>query len=138
MNPGQKQTIEFILNNSGDEETTYAISINQGYTNAQGYIDYSEKNIQIDNSLKYPIKDLVTYDKEVTIAGQESKKVPIDIQMPSKVFDGQIMAGIQVTKKNEDTKNNSIDNEIGYIIGLKLQETDTEVKRDIQLVSVKL
>lgn len=137
MKPDQKQTIEVIVSNTSVEEETYTVSINQAYTNKQGFIDYAKKDAILDSSIKYPIKDIVKYEKEVTVPAEEAVKIPIEIQMPQESFDGQILAGIQVTKQQSEDSNQAISNEIGYILGLKLTENDNPVNREIQLESVK-
>ena len=137
MKPNQKQTVEMAINNTSNQEATYEISINQAYTNKQGFIDYADSNVNLDKSLKYSIQDIVTYEKEVTVKANESVQYPITIAMPADSFDGQIMAGIQVMKKEKTDDSNSIKNKVGYILGLNLTETDNEVKRKIELIDVK-
>ena len=138
MTPGQSQTVELMINNTSDKKTTYSIAINQAYTNQQGFIDYSDSTIKADKSLKYPIEDIVSYEKEVTVDAQKSMKYPIKLTMPKQSFDGQIMAGIQVMKKNDDSDNKgTISNQVGYVLGLNLTETDTPIKRKLELINVK-
>lgn len=137
MLPGQKQTIEILINNTADEKATFDIAINQAYTNKQGFIDYAEADIELDKSLKYSIKDMVTYEKEVTIEPNESVTYPITIEMPDESFDGQIMAGIQVMKRIDNDSAGTIANKVGYILGLNLTETDKEIERKVELVEVK-
>lgn len=136
MEPSQKQTIEVLVSNTSLKEGTYTVNVNQAYTNKQGFIDYAEKDVKLDSSLKYPIKDIVHYENKVTVPAQQSVKVPIEIQMPQESFDGQLLAGIQITKNQSEKSNQAISNEIGYVLGLKLTETDNPVKRDIQLEKV--
>ncbi|MHC5228512.1 DUF916 and DUF3324 domain-containing protein [Enterococcus sp. LJL99] len=137
MTPGQEQKIEVMINNTSDEKNTYEISINQAYTNAQGFIDYTDEDSILDQSLPYQIKDIVTYEKGVTVDAGVAVKYPITIKMPAESFDGQIMAGIKVMKKNEDEEQSGIQNKVGYILGLNLTETDTPIKRELELVSVE-
>lgn len=137
MSPGQKQTIEVMINNTSNEDATYEISINQAYTNNQGFIDYTDSKAKLDSSLPYKIDDIVSYEKEVTVKAQESAKFPITIQMPNDSFDGQIMAGIRVMKKEKEESRGGVKSKIGYILGLNLSETDTEIKRELSLVSVE-
>lgn len=137
MTPGQEQKIEVMINNTSDEKNTYEISINQAYTNAQGFIDYTDADSILDQSLPYQIKDIVTYEKGVTVDAGVAVKYPITIKMPAESFDGQIMAGIKVMKKNEDEEQSGIQNKVGYILGLNLTETDTPIKSELELVNVE-
>lgn len=136
MKPGQKQTIEVLINNTSDTKATYEVSVNQAYTNAQGFIDYTESKNPDEKDLPYKIDDLLSYEKEVTVDANKSVKYPIEIQMPEKEFDGQIMAGIRVMKKQEDS-GDGIKNKVGYVLGINLTETDNAIKRNLELVSVK-
>lgn len=133
--PGQKETIKFRLNNTSDEASTYSVHVNQAYTNSQGFIDYTDVDGTKENDIPYKIQDMVTYEKKVTVAAKTSVDVPIDITMPDKAFDGQIMAGIQVLKDQEKS-DDQINVDYGYILGLKITESDTPVVREMNLVSV--
>lgn len=137
MTPTQNQTIELAVNNTSESENKYDISVNQAYTNNQGFIDYVDNTVSLDSSLKYPIKDMISYEKEVTVPAGKSVKVPFEIQMPDEQFDGEILAAIQVTKQSDKKSNAAVSNEIGYILGLKLTETDNMIKREIQMEGVK-
>lgn len=136
MTPKQEQTIQVKVNNTSDESSDFVVSINQAYTNNQGFIDYSQA-VQPDKSMNYKIADIATYAKNVTVPAQSSKVVDIQLKMPAETFDGQILAGIHVVKKNKSEKTSGITSQYAYVLGLKLTETDTAVKRDLQLVSVK-
>lgn len=136
MTPSQTQTIEFIINNTSNQPSVYQMSINQAYTNSQGFIDYDKDEGSNDASLKYPINEIAQIESEVSVAANSSVRVPVELTMPAESFDGQILAAIEVIK---DTKKNSggISNSYGYVLGLKLTETDNEVSRDLKLLSVK-
>lgn len=136
MTPSQTQTIEFIINNTSNQPSIYQMSINQAYTNNQGFIDYDKDEGSNDASLKYPINEIAQMASEVTVAANSSVSVPIELTMPAESFDGQILAAIEVIK---DTKksNEGISNSYGYVLGLKLTETDNEVPRELKLLSVK-
>lgn len=138
MAPKQKETIEMVLNNTSAKEMTFEINVNQAYTNDQGFIDYTDKIVKTDKSLQYKIDDLMTYEKEVTVAADSSVKIPFHLSMPAEFYDGEILAGIQVVKKeNEQLNKDSIKNSVGYVLGIRLTETDKEVKRQMNLLSVK-
>ncbi|MHC5247484.1 DUF916 and DUF3324 domain-containing protein [Enterococcus sp. LJL90] len=136
MEPSQEQTIQFVINNTSSEETTFALSINQAYTNTQGFIDYSDADAQLDDSLKYAISDIATVDNSVTVAANSSATVPIELKMPAEEYAGQILAAIQVIKEQDDDSS-GISNSYGYILGLKLTENDQAVTRELNLLSVE-
>lgn len=137
MKAGQKQTIKIVLNNTSNKETAFEINVNQAYTNNQGFIDYTDKQLSKSSSnAPYKIDDLITYKKEITVAAKSSVKVPFHLSMPAELFDGEILAGIQVVKKEKEDKA-SIKNSVGYVLGLKLTETDKNIKRHLNLTTIK-
>ncbi|KRN28656.1 cell surface protein [Lactobacillus selangorensis] len=135
MQPKQEETIQVIVNNTSNTKGTYKIKVNQAYTNASGFIDYAQA-VQPDKTLRYPIGKLVSAPKSITVPANSSKKFSLKIKMPAKQYDGQILAGIQVNKVLKKQKK-GISNAYGYVLGLKLTETDNEVARDLKLVAVK-
>jgi hypothetical protein len=136
MTPDQEQMIEVQIKNTSNETSQFIVNVNQAYTNSAGFIDYEDATVKKDKSLLYDISDIATYDSSVEVAANSSVSFPITLKMPSKSFDGQILAGIQVIK-DTDSKSEGITNNYGYVLGLKLTESDVEVKRDLKLLSVK-
>ena len=136
MEPAQEQTIHVKINNTSNAESTYKININQAYTNSQGFIDYNEKKESEKNDYPYAIDSIAKVADTVTVPKKSSKEVPITLTMPKDQFDGQILAAIQVVKETEK-KQKGIVNSYGYILGLKLTETDTEVPRKLTLKKVE-
>ena len=135
MQPNQKQTVYVKITNTSAEEANYAINVNQAYTNDQGFIDYTTNKTPSKKKMPFSIDKIANYDKKISLKGQSSIQVPITLTMPKEKFDGQILSGIQVTRLDED-KSGQINNRYGYVLGLKLTETDTPVKRDLQLKEV--
>ncbi|EAE8347168.1 DUF916 and DUF3324 domain-containing protein [Listeria monocytogenes] len=145
MSPKQKQEIKVELNNHGKEEITIKCVANTAVTNEMGYVDYSIQNTKPDTTLKYPFSQIVKESEtEVTLKPNESKTWSATIQMPTESYDGIILGGFHFQeKKSEDTKQESnqknvqIKNEYAYVIGVKLTETPTKVKSEIELNKVK-
>lgn len=135
MTPNQEQEISIQITNTSDADSQFKVNINQAYTNRSGFIDYSDSDIKADSSLPYEIADIVNYEPTVEVKANSSLRYPITLKMPTEQFDGSIMAGIQVVK--ETTGNaNGITNKYGYILGLKLTETENPVKRKLNLLGV--
>lgn len=139
MVPNQEQTIEIIVINTSDKEGRFSVSVNQAYTNEQGFIDYSDNDIEPDESMEYKVSDIIEVQNEVIVPANDSVKVPINIKMPEEEFDGQILSAIGVEKELDDSEKNSsgIKNKYGYVLGLKLTETDTEINRELNLKDIK-
>lgn len=138
MEPSQKQVIQVEVVNSSSEETTFDVNVNQATTNENGFIGYEKEGGKFDESLKYPIDGIVTYEKEVTVPAKTAQTVNIEISMPAEKYDGEILAGIQVLKdphRGEDTTG-QITNLFAYLIGLRLTESDVKVPRELKLGEV--
>lgn len=58
------------------------------------------------------------------------------LSMPAESYEGQVLGVIQVIKENDESKE-GISNDYGYILGLKLTESDTEVKRQLKLKTIE-
>lgn len=132
----ESETIYFLLNNTSDTDQKYVININQAYTNSQGFIDYTDIKKSEENNVPYKINDITSYDKKITVKAKSSVNVPVKITMPDESFDGEILAGIQVLKDQKNAQD-QINVDYGYILGLRLTESDNEVKRDLSLSKVK-
>lgn len=138
MKPDQEQLIEVTINNTSDEDIVFEVNVNQAYTNNQGFIDYTDNSVEADSSLPFDINDLVKYENEVSVSAKSSKKVSFQLTMPSELYDGEILAGIKVNRKeNKQEAKDTINNSVGYVLGLKLTETDKDIKRQVNLISVK-
>lgn len=136
MQPSQEQTINIKINNTSTTDSTYKVTINQAYTNSQGFIDYNEKKESEKNNYPYAIDSIAKVADTVSVPKNSSKEVPIALTMPKEQFDGQILAAIQVVKET-DKDQKGIVNSYGYILGLKLTETDTEIARKLELKKVE-
>nr|WP_242589887.1 DUF916 domain-containing protein [Enterococcus sp. DIV0660C] len=135
VSPNQKQEIELLITNTSNKEEVYDISINQAYTNKQGFIDYALKAESEKNQYKFPIEEIVDVPDKVTVPANQSKKVPISLKIPDKSFVGEILSAFQI--KKEDNDQSGINNSYGYIIGLRLTQNDQQVKRNLTLEKVE-
>ncbi|MGM0125661.1 hypothetical protein IGI37_003060 [Enterococcus sp. AZ194] len=139
LSPASKETIFIHIKNSGKEKGTYHILLNQAGTNKNGVIDYSGSQTQLDDSLQNKLADIVSpIEKEITLAPGKEMDVPFDITMPAKKFEGIILGGFYVQKKVKEEKttdeNVMIKNRYAFVVGLSLQNEETQVKPDLQLL----
>ncbi len=142
MTPGQKQDISLTVHNSGDKEMTIFITPNNATTNQNGVIDYSEEKAKIDSSLKIPLTSIISGKQEVKLNPNETKQVPFTIQMPEKEYNGDILGGFYIQKKTDADENKKdesvqIKNQYSYVIGIRLNETDTVVDPTLKLNQIK-
>ncbi len=140
MTPDQKQVIKVQIFNSSNKDKEIDVKITNPITNRNGLIDYTQQIAKIDKSLKVPITKIATFEeKTVTVPAKKSITIPIQLQMSKKEFDGIILGGIYFSNhmdKQTEPKQQII-NKYGYVIGLKLSETDKVIKPKLHLLSVK-
>lgn len=142
MAPGQHQQLAIALSNPSTEKVTIDVKLNGAKTNQNGVIEYGESTIKNDQSLKFDFTDLVKGPKSVELAPGETKNLELTVDMPETDYDGLIAGGIQLMRagQNDATKNNGgskIINQYAYVIGMVLQENETQVNPDLSLNSVK-
>lgn len=143
MEPNQRQEITLTVSNSSDEKATILISPNVAKTNQNGVIDYSQVADKIDSSLKNPVTSLISKEQEVSLEPKERKEVLFTLQMPEKEFDGVILGGFYISKKEDESnikdkeKNVQIKNKYSYVIGLQIRENTNEVKPIMELNDIK-
>ncbi|MHC5218578.1 DUF916 and DUF3324 domain-containing protein [Enterococcus sp. LJL128] len=140
MTPGQKQTVQIELSNSGQEEITVGVSLNSAKTNANGVIEYGPTAIENDASLKYDFVDVVKAPTEVVIPPASVVALNLDISMPEEEFNGHISGGIQLkkvsTEEVDETEKTGVINEYAFLVGMLLSETDTPVEPDLSFNKV--
>lgn len=141
IEPGAKQTVQIVIDNSRTEELTARVQLNPASTAQNGLIIYSEPDKR-DESMKVSIKDVAAIKEDtVTVPAGGSATVDIDINMPNEKLDGAILGGIVVTDENalrnaEVSEGVSIANIITYVIGLNITQNDKAVTPDFDLVSI--
>ncbi|MFP1646929.1 DUF916 and DUF3324 domain-containing protein [Enterococcus mundtii] len=137
LEPGQKQTIKFLIENTSNEESTYQVAVNQAYTNDQGFIDYTQPTDEPDIPEEFQIDNIAKVPESITLAGGKSQEVSVDLTIPEKEFDGQILSAIHVMKVGQGEQEGTIVNNYGYVLGLKLTNNTNEVQRKIELIDVE-
>ncbi|WP_241234766.1 DUF916 and DUF3324 domain-containing protein [Enterococcus mundtii] len=137
LEPGQKQTIKFLIENTSNEESTYQVGVNQAYTNDQGFIDYTQSTDEPDIPEEFQIDNIAKVPESITLAGGKSQEVSVDLTMSEKDFDGQILAAIHVMKAGQAEQEGQIVNNYGYVLGLKLMNNTNEVQRKLELEGVE-
>jgi len=143
MQPEMKQTIQIEITNNSDVNIVSNIKINAASTSTNGVIAYSIHGIK-DKSMHISIEDIAKVKTpQVTIEANASKLVDIELTMPKEAYNGVLLGGIYVSgdveEKSEEVKENGfeIENKIAYALGLKLTQSDQEVKANMNLVSIQ-
>ena len=141
MEPDQVQEIEVEIFNSTNEDAEIDVYITNPLTNRNGIIDYTNIDVEIDESLRVPMTEIATVgENPVKVKAGTSQIVPIQLNMPLEEFDGIILGGIYFEKrlqKEAKEKSLQLTNKYAYVLGLKLTETDAEIEPDLHLKSVR-
>lgn len=137
LSTNELKEIEIEITNIAEEERTYSIEVATATTNINGIIDYTEQKREQDNSLLINFADIVKFDPRITIQKGETVRVPIQIEMPDKKFEGILLGGITVAALiEEDEQNEQIMNHFSYSIGIVLSQGDVTPPLELSLLGV--
>lgn len=136
----KKETLPIKITNHSQTEVTYIVNVNTATTNMNGIIDYSQQNVKLIET-EYQLANLVEKQEQtVSIPGGAEKIVDIDLTMPKNSFEGVILGGIIVAKKQNEQNEakNTIKNEFQYAIAVQLSNNDKKVKSELTGEKVEL
>lgn len=137
--PGSQDKIKLEVKNTSSEQKTFEVKVTDANTNSNGLIDYTG---QLPNAIELstPLTSVVDpTQQEVTVPGNSSTEVSINVHMPEKPQPGVLMGGIVVSEKKESenkSKTLSISNTYSYTIGVLL--TNENSKTFNKNISVQL
>lgn len=140
MKPKQKQIISITFENYSENPIELEVTCHTAQTNDNGVIDYKGTKERKDSSLAYDLKELITGDQTVKLNSKEKKEVPYTITMPEQKFEGILLGGFHIHKKDKEASTNQkvqIKNDYSYVIGLQLTETETKVTPELKLNTVE-
>lgn len=140
VEPEETYKLEVVIYNHQDQNLVVDITPTTASTNRNGLIVY-EPQEEYDNSLTYPISELISIDEEqVTVPANESKVVATTLQMPEKAFEGSLLGGLEFKKViNDETTNQSvqINNQYAYVIGLQVTEDEAKIAPNLNLLGIE-
>ncbi|MCI1903476.1 MAG: DUF3324 domain-containing protein [Enterococcaceae bacterium] len=138
VKPDEELDLSFDIINSSGKEQTFDIAVNPAYTNDAGQIDYVDSDHKRDATLKVDLAKIADYEKAATVAAGETKTVPLKIKVPAEAFQGEVLGGIHVTRRTAEGEQEGAQlvNKFAYVIGLKMTENETAIKRDLKLLDV--
>ncbi|WP_207696210.1 hypothetical protein DOK67_0002059 [Enterococcus sp. DIV0212c] len=142
VKPGDKQELVLNVTNSGDKEININVVPNVATTNQNGVIDFSEKDREIDSTLKYPITKILSKAQKVTVAPFEKKEVIFKLEMPKEEIPGRIVGGFYINKEEKEDKSKQssgvqITNKYAMVVGLQLRENDEKIAPEMTLNDIK-
>ena len=140
MQPKQKQTISITFENHSENPIELEVNYQTAQTNDNGVIDYKGTKEKKDSSLAYDLKELITGDQIVKLNSKEKKEVPYTLTMPEQKFEGILLGGFHIHKKDKEASTNQkvqIKNDYSYVVGLQLTETEKKVTPELKLNTVE-
>lgn len=143
MKPQQVQELHIRLKNTAEKATTIHIEPYTATTNQNGVIDYQTDLKTNDRSLKYAIKDLLIGENVYYLEAGEEIEAVFKLSMPKEPLEGILLGGFKVyqeekeTKEQQEKETTQIKNVFTRVIGIKLTETETTIKPELQLNEIK-
>lgn len=140
MKPKQKQIISITFENHSENPIELEVNYHTAQTNDNGVIDYKGVKEGKDSSLAYDLKELITGDQTVKLNSKEKKEVPYTITVPEQKFEGILLGGFHIHKKDKEDSTNQkfqIKNDYSYVIGLQVTETEEKVTPELKLNTVE-
>lgn len=131
VSPNQQQKISLTLKNPTEKAMIVDLSFNQAWTNSQGIVDYRQPPKNGLSQEAISMKKIVVFPSDVELPAHAEKKVTLTLHLPQESFDGILLGGIQLKKRNEENAAEKqagmqIKNEYVYTIAVALRETDVE------------
>ncbi|WP_208422996.1 DUF916 and DUF3324 domain-containing protein, partial [Latilactobacillus fragifolii] len=150
LDNGKTQDLTIRVENTSNDKISIKTNIVSAKTNSNGVVDYNNRKIKKDLTLKYNIEDIAKTPKIITLNKGESKDIKIHLTMPSERFNGLISGGINFkdisTEQKTDIKHKdsvSINNTYSFQLGLLIRNDTTPIseyskqKNGLKLTNVK-
>lgn len=146
VTPNQEETIEFEVQNLANKDRTFDINVNPAITSDGGTIDYSQSNAKLDKTIPLDVRKYLKLDQtKVNIKANSTVRIPIKMSLPSKQFDGRVLAGVNVAPEDNESSSSSslnksntgttIENRLAYTLAIVLQQNTNKVDPKLNLVS---
>ncbi|MGG5324544.1 hypothetical protein IGJ83_000520 [Enterococcus pernyi] len=141
--PDATEKLTLKLQNANAEAKKIKITPHTAYTNVMGVVEYGQDAEKADSTLKHSLDELIEQPEIIELAGNETKTVTLDLNMPKEEFEGLLAGGLRVSEvKEEATEETSneegvaIQNEFAYIIGVVVSNKQDAVQPDLELLDV--
>ena len=142
VSPGMKQTLTIEVVNTTNAPIEVQVEAISASTNRNGIIDYKTPGIH-DETLFAPFSELaVVRMPHTAIEANASVVVPIDVTMPDAPYEGVVLGGITVTKRQGSTQaideQLAVQNMYSYVVGVKLTESDAAVMPTFEVLGAEV
>lgn len=123
IEPNQKQELQLEITNLSEEVLELDVDITNATTGINGNIDYNQTNATFDESLDYPLSDIVKLTTNtVKLDKKETKIITVEVSPKTEPFPGVKLGSIRVLKHTDKKNKNGIVTDYGYMIGILLTE----------------
>lgn len=138
VEPNQKQALKIVLKNNDVKDQKYKIYVNTATTNQNGIIDYSDGEIEKDESMATSLKDCVKLPvPQIEVPAHGEKEVSFEVNIPPNSFKGVLLGGITVEPVNEEKKE-GISNLLTRTLAIQLSESEETVNPELKAGEVKI
>ena len=142
VSPGQQQEIAIEIENTGNEEASFQLSLFAVGTNMNGIVDYTAAG-QMDQTLPHLFTDIVSFPAatgQVTLPPGGKATVPIALNLPAEAFDGLMLGAVRVLRDITDSEREEggmFINQFAHVIIVRLHQNDREIQTDFLLGDVR-
>lgn len=137
LKPGQKATLKLKIFNSSNKMSVFDVHISNGLSNSNLIMDYTDENNSNQSLFGLKLSDYVTVDKPTIILQPQSRAtVTLNVKMPSKKFDGQILGGVYFKKHVTPNQKGTI-NSFGYVNSIILRDGDQSLQAEPKIIKAR-
>ncbi|MBO0437452.1 DUF916 domain-containing protein [Vagococcus fluvialis] len=144
VTPNSQQELSFKVSNLSEKNSKIEVTLNPGWTNQNGVLSYAETDKKVDESMSFPITQLIKENKKVIeLKPLEEKIVNFKLEIPKKEFDGVIVGGFVfkklTTNKSQETQKTEVvlKNDIQLVKGIQLTENSKIIPEALNIKSAK-
>ena len=121
--PGEEQELNISVRNISKEEKTFEVLIQNGVSQSDGNIGYTEDLEKIHETLINPITEIVVAENnEFTLASGEEEIVRLKVTPPKDSYDG-IKVGKVVVREKSEKEEQGISQKFEYGLGILTAES---------------
>ncbi|MDT1957043.1 DUF916 and DUF3324 domain-containing protein [Carnobacterium divergens] len=141
--PNMKETIKINVYNHSNQDIIVEPSVHTATTNLNGVVEYGKSLTKPNSTIPYHMEQLVKpITKELTIPKNGQNELQLQIDMPSKEFEGILAGGISIKEKKSDQnldskdKGMAVENEYVYISAIVLHGKNQNIPEKLELTNV--
>jgi len=132
--PGKTQNIDLNITNTSDKEIELDIIVENGITQSNGNLGYSNDLEKIDKSLKQPITELLKPENDtLTVGAGKNIDVSFKLTPPNESYEG-VKVGQIIIKPHDDKEKKGVSEVYQYALGFVISENGEPFNDGNQLV----